>query len=306
MDREIAPEFLPKLHKRLVLDRQQPVELRLDEASQAIIPGTAAGEQGLEQAGDDDGNPDNGNGEGQVNGDILQGNLLAAPESRGLSLAVLALGVLLQIVNEGMGVVLAEETHSGEGNQHEEVQSHQQVICNDSSCGQVGAIDFPGLGHSGQVGGTADVGAGHHGGDSSQILSRAAEVHIQALQQEEGQKAAYTGTYGTDEVNSQHMAGLSPNLLQVALQQQQGDGKGNHKVPNNVIIQCAGYGDDTDVGHEHSQQQGDDTAGNLGSPVILLLQIDCQSNGDEHAAQKTPGIVGLNQGMTQNGFKQHK
>ena len=45
VDREIAPEFLPKLHKRLVLDRQQPVELRLDEASQAIIPGTAAGEQ---------------------------------------------------------------------------------------------------------------------------------------------------------------------------------------------------------------------------------------------------------------------
>ena len=45
VDREIASEFLPKLHKRLVLDRQQPVELRLDEASQAIIPGTAAGEK---------------------------------------------------------------------------------------------------------------------------------------------------------------------------------------------------------------------------------------------------------------------
>ena len=45
VDREIAPEFLPKLHKRLVLDRQQPVELRLDETAQSIIPGTAAGEQ---------------------------------------------------------------------------------------------------------------------------------------------------------------------------------------------------------------------------------------------------------------------
>ena len=45
VDREIAPEFLPKLHKRLVLDRQQPVELRLDETAQSIIPGTAAGEK---------------------------------------------------------------------------------------------------------------------------------------------------------------------------------------------------------------------------------------------------------------------
>ena len=45
VDREIATEFLPKLHKRLVLDRQQPVELRLDETAQSIIPGTAAGEK---------------------------------------------------------------------------------------------------------------------------------------------------------------------------------------------------------------------------------------------------------------------
>ena len=45
VDREIASEFLPKLHKRLVLDRQHPVELRLDETAQSIIPGTAAGEK---------------------------------------------------------------------------------------------------------------------------------------------------------------------------------------------------------------------------------------------------------------------
>ena len=45
VDREIATEFLPKLHKRLVLDRQQPVELRLDETAQSIIPGTAAAEK---------------------------------------------------------------------------------------------------------------------------------------------------------------------------------------------------------------------------------------------------------------------
>ncbi len=44
--RDIAAEFLPLLHKRLVTDRQQnPVELRLDPHAAAIIPGTPAGEQ---------------------------------------------------------------------------------------------------------------------------------------------------------------------------------------------------------------------------------------------------------------------
>ena len=41
--RDIAGEFLPKLHQRLVLDRQQPVTLRLDSSAAAIIPGTPAG-----------------------------------------------------------------------------------------------------------------------------------------------------------------------------------------------------------------------------------------------------------------------
>jgi len=41
----IAAEFLPKLHTRLVTERQQnPVELRLDARAAAIIPGKAAGE----------------------------------------------------------------------------------------------------------------------------------------------------------------------------------------------------------------------------------------------------------------------
>ena len=46
--RDIAPEFLPRLHRRLVADRQQkglePVELRLDEAAAKLIPGTPAGQ----------------------------------------------------------------------------------------------------------------------------------------------------------------------------------------------------------------------------------------------------------------------
>ena len=46
VDAAIAREFLPKLHARLTQDRaEHPVELRLDEAAQAIIPGTPAGEK---------------------------------------------------------------------------------------------------------------------------------------------------------------------------------------------------------------------------------------------------------------------
>ena len=44
VDKAIAPEFLPKLKKRLVDERtENPVELRLDETAAGIIPGTAAG-----------------------------------------------------------------------------------------------------------------------------------------------------------------------------------------------------------------------------------------------------------------------
>ena len=45
VDQTIAAQFLPMLHKKLVTDRESPVELRLDETAQTIIPGTAAGEK---------------------------------------------------------------------------------------------------------------------------------------------------------------------------------------------------------------------------------------------------------------------
>ena len=49
VDETIAGEFLPKLQKRLTQDRAErglhPVELRLDQAAQAIISGTPAGEK---------------------------------------------------------------------------------------------------------------------------------------------------------------------------------------------------------------------------------------------------------------------
>ncbi len=42
---DIAAQFLPKIHKLLVTDRERKVELRLDKLAQTIIPGTAAGEK---------------------------------------------------------------------------------------------------------------------------------------------------------------------------------------------------------------------------------------------------------------------
>ena len=41
---DIAKDFLPKLYQRLVTDRQQSVQLRLDPAAAAIIPGIPAGD----------------------------------------------------------------------------------------------------------------------------------------------------------------------------------------------------------------------------------------------------------------------
>ena len=45
VDKEIAAQFLPMLYKKLVTDRENPVELRLDETALSIIPGIAAGEK---------------------------------------------------------------------------------------------------------------------------------------------------------------------------------------------------------------------------------------------------------------------
>ena len=46
--KDVAPAFLPRLHQRLVADRQakglEPVELRMDQAAAKLIPGTPAGE----------------------------------------------------------------------------------------------------------------------------------------------------------------------------------------------------------------------------------------------------------------------
>ena len=44
VDKQIAQAFLPMVYERLVTNRQNPVELRLDSYAAAVIPGTPAGE----------------------------------------------------------------------------------------------------------------------------------------------------------------------------------------------------------------------------------------------------------------------
>ena len=45
IDRTVAPQILPMLHKKLVMERRQPVALKLDTYAASIIPGEPAGEQ---------------------------------------------------------------------------------------------------------------------------------------------------------------------------------------------------------------------------------------------------------------------
>ena len=173
------------------------------------------------------------------------------------------------LVDVGVGEVLAEEAHAGEGDEGEEVQRHQQVIRHGGG-GDQGAVGVVLVGHSGEVHAAADVGAGHHGGHLGQALVIAEE----AVDSEVGDQRAQHGAQGAAEEDRQHLAGLLPDLLEVALQQQQGDAHGADDAPDDVVVQNAVDGDDADVGHDHGQDQCDDGAGYLGSPTILLLQPD--------------------------------
>ena len=157
------------------------------------------------------------------------------------------------------------------------------------------------LRHSGEVHAAADVGAGHHGGHLGQALVIAEE----AVDSEVGDQRTHHGAQGAAEEDRQHLAGLLPDLFEVALQQQQGDAHGADDAPDDVVVQNAVDGDDADVGHDHGQDQCDDGAGYLGCPVVLLLQPDGQSYGNTHGAQQAPGVVRRDQGMPDQSFKQH-
>ena len=93
------------------------------------VEGMPSGTRPLKKAADKHGDPHHGDGVGQVHGDVPQGDLLGAPEGGRLGLGGCPrLADAGHLVDVGVGEVLAEEAHAGEGDEGEEVQRHQQVI----------------------------------------------------------------------------------------------------------------------------------------------------------------------------------
>jgi len=184
------------------------------------------------EAGDDLSQPDDGHGIGDVHGDVLQRNVFAAPEGSGLGdRLVCRLGAGLDFVDVGVLIVLAEELEAGKGDQHEEVDCHEQVVGHGSRSGQVLAGGILGR-HGSEVHAAADVGAGHHRGDLGQTRG----IAEGGTQQEVGDESTHRGTHSTDDPYDQHPAGVLPNAAEVTLQQQQGDAHRDDDPPDDIII----------------------------------------------------------------------
>ena len=127
--------------------------------------------------------------------------------------------------------MLAEELEAGKGDQHEEVDCHEQVVGHGSRSGQVLAGGI--LGRQGrEVHAAADVGAGHHRGD----LGQTGGIAEGGAEQEVGHERTHRGTHRTDDPHDQHPAGVLPNAAEVTLQQQQGDAHRDDDPPDDIII----------------------------------------------------------------------
>lgn len=228
--------------------------------------------EGAEQSGDQVGDPHHHHGESNIHGHVLQGDVLAAPEGGGLGLGVLpAGGALLHFIDMGMGEAAAEEAHSGKGDEDEEIEGHQEVIRHGGRGGDGGALQAMLHGHGGEVHAAADIGPGHHGGHRRQVLRLSAGGGIGPPKGEIGQQGANNGARRADEEDGQHLARLAPDLLQVALEQQQGDAHRDDDAPDDVVVQHALDGENADIGHDHGKDQRDDRAGYSGGPAVLLL-----------------------------------
>ena len=197
-----------------------------------------------------------------------------------------------------MLVVSAENSHTCNSDQNKEVSSHQQVVSNGSGRGQFANAEL--RCHSSKVNAAADVGTGHHSSNTGQTLG----ITKGAVQQSITQESTGYSTNCTDEEDCQHTAGLRPDLLQVALQQQQRNTDGNHDTPNYVVVQITAGGDNTQVCQNHSHDQSNNCAGNFGSPIILLLQPDGESNTQTHNSQQSDRVIRSDQSVTQQFFKQ--
>ena len=88
------------------------------------IPRHAVQGQGAENPRDQVGRQHHHNRIGQIHGDILQGDVLAAPEGRRLGPGPLTGRPPLHSRNMGMGEAVPEKAHARESRQGEEVESH--------------------------------------------------------------------------------------------------------------------------------------------------------------------------------------
>ena len=277
------------------------------EVPEALLEGGrhALRRQGAEEPCDKVGNPHHHHGEGNIHGDILQGNVLPAPEGGRLGFGLLAGGgAPLHLVDMGMWEPGAEEAHPREGDEHEEIQGHEQVVRHGGGGGHRGALEAVLHRHGGEVDAAADIGAGHHGGHRRQVRRLPAGGGVGAGQGEIGQQSPRHGAHRADQEDGQHLPRLPPDLLQVALEQQQGDAHGHDDAPDDVVVEHAADGDHADVGHGHGQNQGDDGPRHPGRPAVLLFQENGQGYGQAHDAQQAPGVVGADKGTAQQVFYQ--
>ena len=126
----------------------------------------------------------------------------------------------------------AEKVHGGHGDQHKEVERHQQVVRNHGLRAQL-SRSGEGVGHGGKVDRTADVGAGKHGGNFVQVGNKAVE-------HEKSNQCAKNGADRTDQKNDEQLAAFLADFFDIALEQKQGNCQRNNIVPYRIIYR--GYG----------------------------------------------------------------
>ena len=277
-------------------DRGDPDVLAAEELADEVQERIAC--EAGEQTCNDAGNPDDNDGVCEVISDVLQGDVLAGPERSSLRLRSFLGSARLDLFDVRMTEVLAEELGARASDQDEEVCSHQQVICNGCSRGEIvtGSILRS---HSRKVDAAADVGAGHHGSDLCKTLCVAERTAQDIICDESADNRADCA----DQEDDQHTARVFPDAAEVALQKQQRNCHRNDDAPDDIVIKRRVGGDNAEVREHHSHDQRDDSAGDLGCPLIFLLEEDGQRDADTHDTHQTPDVVCCNQGMAQKLFE---
>ena len=133
-------------------------------------------------------------GRRDVKGDILQRDGLCLPEFPG---AAALPG--LHLVDQRVGVVPAEKGDGRHGNQHKEVERHQQVVRH-HRLGTHLPGSAEGVGHRDKVDRAADIGAGEHGGHLVQLREQVVQQNRKELAPVHRKNVEYP----TSELHSDH------------------------------------------------------------------------------------------------------